>query len=78
MDIPSPGGIMRQGVDVALRYRRTSHDRVGVTVTRDATLAGAARLMARGDLKRLPVVDGDGRLLIRVAGRPESWTSRFD
>jgi CBS-domain-containing membrane protein len=34
-----------------------------VTVTRDATLTGAARLMARDDLKRLPVVDGDGRLV---------------
>ncbi|MFE0715065.1 CBS domain-containing protein [Streptomyces sp. NPDC058892] len=34
-----------------------------VTVTQDATIAGAARLMARGHLKRLPVVDGDGRLI---------------
>lgn len=34
-----------------------------VTVTKDATLPGAARLMARRHLKRLPVVDGDGRLI---------------
>nr|WSX48468.1 CBS domain-containing protein [Streptomyces sp. NBC_00974] len=34
-----------------------------VTVTKDATIPGAARLMARGHLKRLPVVDGDGRLV---------------
>lgn len=34
-----------------------------VTVTKDATIAGAARLMARGHLKRLPVVDDDGRLV---------------
>ncbi|WP_405714236.1 CBS domain-containing protein [Streptomyces xanthophaeus] len=34
-----------------------------VTVTKDATIPGAARLMARGHLKRLPVVDGDGRLI---------------
>ncbi|MGW7459451.1 CBS domain-containing protein [Streptomyces sp. NPDC054797] len=34
-----------------------------VTVRRDATIAGAARLMARGHLKRLPVVDDDGRLI---------------
>ncbi|MGW2183192.1 CBS domain-containing protein [Streptomyces sp. NPDC001732] len=33
-----------------------------VTVPRDAGMAGAARLMARGHLKRLPVVDG-GRLV---------------
>ncbi|MFE0642434.1 CBS domain-containing protein [Streptomyces sp. NPDC058877] len=32
-----------------------------VTVPRGATLAGAARLMGRGRLKRLPVVDEDGR-----------------
>ncbi|ALO12492.1 CBS domain-containing protein [Streptomyces venezuelae] len=32
-----------------------------VTVPRGATIAGAARLMARGHLKRLPVVDEDGR-----------------
>lgn len=34
-----------------------------VTVTKDATIPGAARLMARGHLKRLPVVDGAGRLI---------------
>ncbi|WP_405533300.1 CBS domain-containing protein [Streptomyces avidinii] len=33
-----------------------------VTVGKDTTIAGAARLMARGHLKRLPVVDADGRL----------------
>ncbi|MBX9421614.1 CBS domain-containing protein [Streptomyces lateritius] len=32
-----------------------------VTIPRDATIAGAARLMAHGHLKRLPVVDEDGR-----------------
>ncbi|MER7730037.1 CBS domain-containing protein [Streptomyces erythrochromogenes] len=34
-----------------------------VTVPKDATIAGAARLMAKGPFKRLPVVDGDGRLM---------------
>ncbi|WP_218782133.1 HPP family protein [Streptomyces sp. BR123] len=34
-----------------------------VTVPGDATIAGAARLMARGPFKRLPVVDDDGRLV---------------
>ncbi|MEU0629308.1 CBS domain-containing protein [Streptomyces sp. NPDC005989] len=34
-----------------------------VTVPRNAGIAGAARLMARGHLKRLPVVDDDGRLV---------------
>ncbi|MEC4570213.1 CBS domain-containing protein [Streptomyces virginiae] len=34
-----------------------------VTVPKDATIAGAARLMARGPFKRLPVVDGDGGLV---------------
>lgn len=38
-----------------------------VTVTKDATIPGAARLMARGHLKRLPVVDGDGRLVGMVS-----------
>ncbi|MEV6202913.1 CBS domain-containing protein [Streptomyces sp. NPDC051771] len=32
-----------------------------VTVLRGATIAGAARLMGRGRLKRLPVVDEEGR-----------------
>ncbi|MFD6230311.1 CBS domain-containing protein [Streptomyces sp. NPDC060232] len=34
-----------------------------VTVPKDASIAGAARLMARGHFKRLPVVDGGGRLV---------------
>ncbi|MER5689154.1 CBS domain-containing protein [Streptomyces sp. NPDC002205] len=38
-----------------------------VTVTRYANIAGAARLMARGHLKRLPVVDDDGRLVALVS-----------
>ncbi|MFD0268214.1 HPP family protein [Streptomyces sp. NPDC127106] len=33
------------------------------TVPKDATIAGAARLMARGPFKRLPVVDDDGGLV---------------
>ncbi|WUA39599.1 CBS domain-containing protein [Streptomyces sp. NBC_00273] len=51
-----------------------------VTVTKDATIPGAARLMARGHLKRLPVVDGDGRLvgvvsrgdLLKIYLRPDA------
>ncbi|MFJ8017758.1 CBS domain-containing protein [Streptomyces sp. NPDC096339] len=54
--------------------------RPAVTVRRDTTIAGAARLMARGHLKRLPVVDGEGRLvgvvsrgdLLRVYLRPDA------
>ncbi|MFB6876946.1 CBS domain-containing protein [Streptomyces sp. NPDC056323] len=38
-----------------------------VTVPRNAGIAGAARLMARGHLKRLPVVDDDGRLVGMVS-----------
>ncbi len=34
-----------------------------VTATKDTSIAGAARLMARGHFKRLPVVDDDGRLV---------------
>ncbi|MGW1410604.1 CBS domain-containing protein [Streptomyces sp. NPDC002403] len=34
-----------------------------VTVPHNTGMAGAARLMARGHLKRLPVVDDDGRLV---------------
>ncbi|MGO4457106.1 CBS domain-containing protein [Streptomyces sp. M-16] len=65
----------------------TAHDttaeklmtRPAVTVTKDATIPSAARLMARGHLKRLPVVDGDGRLvgvvsrgdLLKVFLRPD-------
>ncbi|WP_324609422.1 CBS domain-containing protein [Streptomyces sp. NRRL S-378] len=45
----------------------------------DATIPTAARLMARGHLKRLPVVDGEGRLvgvvsrgdLLKVFLRPD-------
>ncbi|WP_432193175.1 CBS domain-containing protein [Streptomyces sp. bgisy027] len=36
--------------------------RPALTVTDDATLAQAARTMARAGVKRLPVVDADGRL----------------
>ncbi|MFE0918539.1 CBS domain-containing protein [Streptomyces nigra] len=36
--------------------------RPALTVRADSTLAQAARIMARGGVKRLPVVDGDGRL----------------
>ncbi|MET9881837.1 CBS domain-containing protein [Streptomyces sp. NPDC006430] len=51
-----------------------------VTVPKDATIAGAARLMARGHLKRLPVVDDDGRLvgvvsrgdLLKIYLRPDA------
>ncbi|MFJ7591333.1 CBS domain-containing protein [Streptomyces sp. NPDC097617] len=51
-----------------------------VTVTKDATIPGAARLMARGHLKRLPVVDGAGRLvgvvsrgdLLKIYLRPDA------
>ncbi|RVU22970.1 CBS domain-containing protein [Streptomyces antnestii] len=38
-----------------------------VTVKRDATIAGAAHLMARGRLKRLPVVDDESRLVGMVS-----------
>ncbi|MDX6759740.1 MULTISPECIES: CBS domain-containing protein [Streptomyces] len=51
-----------------------------VTVETTATLPAAARLMARGHLKRLPVVDRDGRLvgvvsrgdLLKVYLRPDA------
>ncbi|MFJ7587525.1 CBS domain-containing protein [Streptomyces sp. NPDC097617] len=54
--------------------------RPAVTVTKDAPLRAAARLMARGHLKRLPVVDCDGRLtgvvsrgdLLKVYLRPDA------
>ncbi|MFE2245333.1 CBS domain-containing protein [Streptomyces lavendulae] len=65
----------------------TAHDttaerlmtRPAVTVRKDATIPTAARLMARRHLKRLPVVDGDGRLvgvvsrgdLLKVFLRPD-------
>ncbi|GAA1261827.1 CBS domain-containing protein [Streptomyces aureus] len=39
-----------------------------VTVTKEATIASAARLMAHGHLKRLPVVDEDG-VLIGIVSR---------
>lgn len=41
-----------------------------VTVSADATLQDAARRMVEGDLKRLPAVDADGRLV--------GWISRVD
>ncbi|PWK65196.1 BON domain-containing protein [Streptomyces sp. CG 926] len=51
-----------------------------VAVTPGATIEAAARLMARGHLKRLPVVDDDGRLvgvvsrgdLLKVYLRPDA------
>ncbi|KIX79359.1 CBS domain-containing protein [Streptomyces sp. JL4002] len=51
-----------------------------VTVPKDATIAGAARLMAKGHFKRLPVVDGEGRLvgvvsrgdLLKIYLRPDA------
>ncbi|MGW5342712.1 CBS domain-containing protein [Streptomyces sp. HUAS TT3] len=54
--------------------------RPAVTVRKDATISAAARLMARCHLKRLPVVDGDGRLvgvvsrgdLLKVYLRPDA------
>ncbi|MCX5588589.1 CBS domain-containing protein [Streptomyces erythrochromogenes] len=65
----------------------TAHDttaeqlmtRPAVTVTQSATIPAAARLMARGHLKRLPVVDRDSRLvgvvsrgdLLKVFLRPD-------
>lgn len=65
----------------------TTHDssaeqlmtRPAVTVTKNAAIPAAARLMARGHLKRLPVIDGDGRLvgvvsrgdLLKVFLRPD-------
>ncbi|MFB6578478.1 CBS domain-containing protein [Streptomyces sp. NPDC056402] len=53
--------------------------RPAVTVTSGATIPTAARLMARRHLKRLPVVDGDGRFvgvvsrgdLLKVFLRPD-------
>jgi CBS-domain-containing membrane protein len=55
-------------------------NRPAVTVTEKTTIAGAGRLMARGHLKRLPVVDSDGRLvgmvsrgdLLKVYLRPDA------
>ncbi|WP_314245183.1 CBS domain-containing protein [Streptomyces kutzneri] len=54
--------------------------RPAVTVTKDAAIPAAARLMAHSHLKRLPVVDGDGRLtgvvsrgdLLKVYLRPDA------
>ncbi|WP_258309992.1 CBS domain-containing protein [Streptomyces sp. CG 926] len=40
-----------------------------VTVPRDATIAGAARLMTKGHFKHLPVVDADGRRVARIRRR---------
>ncbi|MER7467291.1 CBS domain-containing protein [Streptomyces sp. NPDC097981] len=76
--------------DLLLNSRGTDPDRAttaerlmtrpAVTVTKDATIPAAARLMARRHLKRLPVVDGDGRLigvvsrgdLLKVYLRPDA------
>ncbi|MFH7594138.1 CBS domain-containing protein [Streptomyces racemochromogenes] len=65
-------------------HRATTAERLmtrpAVTVSKDATIPAAARLMARRHLKRLPVVDGEGRLigvvsrgdLLKVYLRPDA------
>ncbi|WP_256987620.1 CBS domain-containing protein [Streptomyces sp. BR123] len=53
------------GIVDTMRRRRI---RSAVTVPRDAAIGGAARPMARGHLKRLPVVVDDGRL-VGIVGR---------
>jgi CBS domain-containing protein len=40
-----------------------------ITVTADSTVAGAARILTEHDIKRLPVVDTDGRLVGVVSRR---------
>ncbi|MFC8672790.1 CBS domain-containing protein [Streptomyces griseorubiginosus] len=56
---------LRRLSDLAKAGARTAEELMtapAVTVRADETLAGAARIMARGRFKRLPVVDADGVL----------------
>ncbi|MFI9152471.1 CBS domain-containing protein [Streptomyces sp. NPDC053367] len=57
---------LRRLADLAKAGSVTARDLMtspALTTTADATLAQAARVMARARVKRLPVVDGGGRLL---------------
>ncbi|MET8765630.1 CBS domain-containing protein [Streptomyces sp. NPDC004658] len=67
---------LRQPVDVAKAGALTAGDLMSspaVTVPADATLAEAARTMAREGIKRLPVVDGAG-LLAGIVSRADLLT----
>ncbi|MEU9480544.1 CBS domain-containing protein [Streptomyces sp. NPDC048191] len=73
-DDPDAGCLqLRRPVDVAKADARTAGDLMSspaVTVRADATLAEAARLMAREGVKRLPVVEDTG-LLAGVVSRAD-------
>ncbi|MEV7127637.1 CBS domain-containing protein [Streptomyces sp. NPDC093260] len=73
-DDPDAGGLgLRQPVDVAKAAALTAGDLMSspaVTVRAGATLAEAARVMAREGVKRLPVVDEAG-LLAGVVSRAD-------
>ncbi|MFB7509778.1 CBS domain-containing protein, partial [Streptomyces broussonetiae] len=73
-DSPDAGYLqLRQPVDVAKAGALTAGELMSspaVTVRADATLAEAARIMARQGVKRLPVVDGAG-LLAGVVSRAD-------
>lgn len=63
---PDPYARLRRLSDLAKAGARTAEELMtapAVTTRADATLAQAARTMARRRVKRLPVVDGDGVLL---------------
>ncbi|MFF3754646.1 CBS domain-containing protein [Streptomyces sp. NPDC002018] len=79
---PSRGEQMRRLDDLRKAGGATAGDLMSapaLTVGKEATLAQAARTMARGSLKRLPVVDSSGRLqgivsrcdLLKVFLRPD-------
>ena len=54
---------MKRGADVSVRDVMTDGDRV-ITVSTEATLKRVAELMVEhADIRRLPVVDADGRVV---------------
>ncbi|MFJ4687229.1 CBS domain-containing protein [Streptomyces sp. NPDC088789] len=73
-DDPDPGPLrLRQPTGIAKAGARTAADLMSapaVTVGAGATLAEAARVMARAEVKRLPVVDDSG-LLAGVVSRTD-------
>jgi CBS domain-containing protein len=85
---PGRGGWLRLGAGRGLQHLSLTAGELmtapPVTIHPDATIAGAARVMSAHQVRRLPVVDGNGNLagmvsrrdLIRIFLRPDAEIAR--